>query len=347
MSRIDTRQWKAFPLVELFDMSNTKSIVQKDIIPDSGTIPYVTASEKNNGVLTYISCVPEWMERGECIMIGGKTLTFTYQESDFCSNDSHNIALYAKHESYVNQRIYLFLIVALRAALYQKYSWGDSISMKRIIVDEVYLPVTASGQPDLDYMDSYMQHVMNEATASLAKLALADDTKTMVDIHEWADFKIGELFEVTKGTRLTKAQMRPGGIRFIGSSAMRNGWTTSIANDEHLHPANTLTVCYNGSVGETFYQDEQFWASDDVNVLYPKFSMTENIGLFIAPLIRSIGQRYAFVDKWRMEIMRNDVIKLPVTSSCQPDWDYMDSYMASVFSDSEEALRHLTSTLSR
>ena len=303
-------------------MSNTKSIVQKDIIPDSGTIPYVTASEKNNGVLTYISCVPEWMERGECIMIGGKTLTFTYQESDFCSNDSHNIALYAKHESYVNQRIYLFLIVALRAALYQKYSWGDSISMKRIIVDEVYLPVTASGQPDLDYMDSYMQHVMNEATASLAKLALADDTKTMVDIHEWADFKIGELFEVTKGT-------------------------TSIANDEHLHPANTLTVCYNGSVGETFYQDEQFWASDDVNVLYPKFSMTENIGLFIAPLIRSIGQRYAFVDKWRMEIMRNDVIKLPVTSSCQPDWDYMDSYMASVFSDSEEALRHLTSTLSR
>ncbi|WP_455119390.1 restriction endonuclease subunit S [Rothia dentocariosa] len=173
MSRIDTRQWKAFPLVELFDMSNTKSIVQKDIIPDSGTIPYVTASEKNNGVLTYISCVPEWIEKGECIMIGGKTLTFTYQESDFCSNDSHNIALYAKDEGYVNQRIYLFLIVALRAALYQKYSWGDSISMKRIIVDEIYLPVTSSGQPDWDYMDSYMASVLSDSEETLRHLTSA------------------------------------------------------------------------------------------------------------------------------------------------------------------------------
>ena len=169
MSRIDTRQWKAFPL----DMSNTKSIVQKDIIPDSGTIPYVTASEKNNGVLTYISCVPEWIEKGECIMIGGKTLTFTYQESDFCSNDSHNIALYAKDEGYVNQRIYLFLIVALRAALYQKYSWGDSISMKRIIVDEIYLPVTSSGQPDWDYMDSYMASVLSDSEETLRHLTSA------------------------------------------------------------------------------------------------------------------------------------------------------------------------------
>ena len=42
---------------------------------------------------------------------------------------------------------------------------------------------------------------------------------------------------------------------------------------------NKITVCYNGSVGETFYQDQPFLASDDVNVLYPKFDMTKEIRL--------------------------------------------------------------------
>lgn len=139
--------------------------------------------------------------------------------------------------------------------------------------------------------------------------------------------------------------MREGNNRFIGSSAMCNGLTTQIANDEKLHPANTITVCYNGSVGETFYQDESFWASDDVNVLYPKFDMTENIGLFIAPLIRSIGQRYAFVDKWRLDIMKKDCIKLPIDGKGNPDWTYIDSYMQSVIQDAGSNIETLSKAL--
>lgn len=162
-----------------------------------------------------------------------------------------------------------------------------------------------------------------------------------IDTSEWREFEIGKLFDIVKGTRLTKANMIKGSIRFIGSSAMNNGLTTLIANDEKLHPANTITVCYNGSVGETFYQDKLFWASDDVNVLYPRFAMTKNVGLFIAPLIRSTGQRYAFVDKWRMDVMKKDCIKLPVDSKGSPDWAYMDSFMAEVMKESEACLENL------
>lgn len=45
---------------------------------------------------------------------------------------------------------------------------------------------------------------------------------------------------------------------------MNNGCTAMVGNTENMHPANTITVCYNGSVGETFYQDRPFLASDDV-----------------------------------------------------------------------------------
>ena len=170
MNSIETTSWRTFPLVDVFEMSNTKSIVQRDIIPDSGTTPYVTASEKNNGVLTYISCPPEWLDNGGCIIIGGKTLTFTYQEQDFCSNDSHNIALYVKGEKQVSECVHLFLIAALRASLRQKYSWSDSISMKRIVNDEMKLPASSDGKPDWDYMDSYMQDILDTSKEALSHL---------------------------------------------------------------------------------------------------------------------------------------------------------------------------------
>lgn len=151
-----------------------------------------------------------------------------------------------------------------------------------------------------------------------------------IDVNGWASFAIGDLFNVVKGTRLTKAAMLPGDIHFIGSSAMNNGVTAHIGNDEHLHPANTITVCYNGSVGESFYQDEPFWASDDVNVLYPKFEMTRNIALFITPLLREVGRSYSYIDKWKQDAMAADSILLPTTFNGSPDWAYMDKLMAVV-----------------
>ena len=70
MERIDTYGWKKFRLDSIFIMKNTKSVVQKDVKPNSGKIPYVTASNNNNGVLMFIGCPPEWIDDGDCIMIG-------------------------------------------------------------------------------------------------------------------------------------------------------------------------------------------------------------------------------------------------------------------------------------
>ena len=132
--------------------------------------------------------------------------------------------------------------------------------------------------------------------------------------------------------------MKPGKIKFIGSSAMNNGLTAMIGNTENLHPANTITVCYNGSVGETFYQDAPFWASDDVNVLYPKFKMNRNIALFIAPLIKAVSYKYNFVDKWKQEVMASEEIKIPVNTDGEPDWEYMDSYIKDILNNANQNL---------
>ena len=151
-----------------------------------------------------------------------------------------------------------------------------------------------------------------------------------IDIQNWEPFKLETLFDIVKGSRLTKKDMKEGDIRYIGATAFNNGITNHIGNNEETHPAGTVTVCYNGSIGQTYYQDKEFWATDDVNVLYPKFPMNKYAALFIAPLIRSVGRNYAYTDKWKIEDMKASVIYLPTKDNNQPNWEYIEQYMKAV-----------------
>lgn len=350
MAKIDTSGWREFLVGELFDIHPTKAYKMTNAqLMDDGDNPVVVNSSYNNGIGGYST--QEATEKGGMITFSDTTTAdaIFYQPNDFVGYP-HVQGMYPKGkyaEKWNEKQLLFFVAVFRKAAFLCGFDYAYKFTREIASAMEVSLPVDASGEPDWAYMDEYMSAVMRESEVSLESLRLADEKKTPVEISQWKEFQIGELFKIVKGTRLTKANMREGNNRFIGSSAMNNGLTTLIANDEKLHPANTLTVCYNGSVGETFYQDEPFWASDDVNVLYPKFSMTKNVGLFIAPLIRFVGQRYAFVDKWRMDVMEKDCIKLPVDSCGCPNWAYMDEYMSAVLSKAEDSLMHLRQVMAK
>ena len=143
----------------------------------------------------------------------------------------------------------------------------------------------------------------------------------------WKYFKYDEIFEIKKGKRLTKADMIDGDINYIGASDSNNGITAKISNDKYIHPANTITVSYNGSIAEAFYQPKYFWATDDVNVLYPKFILTPEIALFLCTLIHKEKYRFNYGRKWDKEIMQQSKIKLPVCINNTPDWKWIESYI--------------------
>lgn len=152
-----------------------------------------------------------------------------------------------------------------------------------------------------------------------------------IDMSSWRSFAIGNLFEILKGTRLTKADMIPGDINFIGASAMNNGITHRIGNEEAIHPGHVITVNYNGSIGAAFWQEERFWASDDVNILRPRFSpMSRETAMFFLPLLRKAGMGHDFKDKWKKEDMERDKIPLPADPSGNPDYAFMERYMTNV-----------------
>lgn len=140
--------WKEFPIKDVFDVKNTHNILLSEIVENPGTTPYLCASAENNSVSSYISYKEQLLERGKCVFIGGKTFVVSYQQMDFFSNDSHNLALYPKHIVPSRENL-LYLVTCVFKSLKYKYSWGDSVSKTKILGDTITLPVSKKGLADL------------------------------------------------------------------------------------------------------------------------------------------------------------------------------------------------------
>ncbi len=148
-----------------------------------------------------------------------------------------------------------------------------------------------------------------------------------METKAWKWFRYDQIFEIKKGKRLTKADMVDGDIPYIGATDSNNGITARVSNSEHLHSANTITVSYNGSIAEAYYQTKMFWATDDVNVLYPKFEMTPFSALFLTTIINKEKYRFNYGRKWDKELMQVSKIKLPIDKTENPDWQWIENYV--------------------
>ena len=173
-------KFEEFNVVDLFDVKNSGNILSRDIIENSGVTPYLCASAENNGVSSYISYDEKYLDKGNCVFIGGKTFVVTYQEKDFYSNDSHNLVLSLKNEEEKSKLNQLYLVTCVNKSLKHKYSWGDSISNRKIQTDKVSLP-TQNNQPNYAIMEIFI--------SAIQKLVIKE-------VVLYADRKIKETREV-------------------------------------------------------------------------------------------------------------------------------------------------------
>ncbi len=142
----------------LFNVKNSGNILSRDIIENSGEVPYLCAGIENNAVSSYITYDRKYIDKGNCIFIGGKTFVVTYQEKDFYSNDSHNLVLYLKNEEKRNKLNQLYLVTCINKSLGYRYSWGDSVSNKKIQMDKIMLP-TQDQQPNYAIMETFISAI--------------------------------------------------------------------------------------------------------------------------------------------------------------------------------------------
>lgn len=343
MAKVDTAGWKQFRLGDLFPLVNSKPYHAQFLEEDESGVRYVTRTMFDNGVKCYVQKEERFqVNPAGTISFGAENADFFYQNEPYITGNK----MYYLDTQGLTENACLFLKSILQVTFTYQFSFSEGMIPARIKDEMISLPVTPDGQPDWAYMDAYMSEVLKkeevfaEHLASLTAEAVVDGHK--LDTSGWKAFRIEELFEIRKGRRLTKAAQIEGDTAFIGATMFNNGVTAFIGNNEYVFPGHCLSVCYNGAVGVTFFQKDDFWASDDVNALYSKTAVSDLCLMFMAPLIEQVGkQNFAYVDKWTQELMAVSEIYLPVTSDGQPDWAWMEQYMQQQMDKAEALVEHL------
>ena len=308
------------PVSQIFDVRYGHSL-QLNALEKSNHkngVAFVSRKMGTNGVSAYVAPIDEVIPAPagdmSCALGGNGVLTTYIQEADFyCGRD---VAILRPRVSMTKQQM-LFYCRCIKLNRY-RYSYGRQANrtLSKLLVptiDEIPSWVDAS---DLNQIDG--------ANAACCKAQVSE-----IAPCKWGTFRYDALFRIEKGSRLTKKQMTEGKIPFVGAINTNNGHRQYVAAKPN-HEGNTITVNYNGSVAESFYQSAEFWASDDVIVLYPQFNLNPYVGMFLCALIRQEKFRFNYGRKWNLERMSESIIRLPVISKGEPDWKFMEGYIKSL-----------------
>lgn len=310
------------PVSELFEIVYGHSLELNRLSllgREQGGVAFVSRKMGDNGISAYVAPIagtaPCPAGLLTCALSGNGVLSTFYQDEPFYTG--YHIAVLRPLVPMTKQQLlfYCYCIVSNR----YRFSYGRQANrtLKNILV------------PALDELPAYVAGT-DVAQYDGCDASASESQPWALDVSGWRPYRFSELFDIRKGQRLTKANMRPGSIPYIGASDTANGTTARIGQPP-IHSGETISVSYNGSVAEAFYQPEPYWATDDVNVLYPRgFRLTPEIGLFFCTLIRLEKYRFNYGRKWHLERMRESIIKLPVTTTGEPDWGFMERYIKSL-----------------
>lgn len=308
---------KLVKVSDLFEIRYGTNLELNALDEVAGGIAFVSRTTKNNGVSARVACVSEVspMPAGTLtVALGGTPMTTFLQDEPYYTG--RDVAVLASFEPMAREEL-LYYAACLAANRY-RFSYGRQANRSLgglLVPAREEVPAWArSGQAT---KPSGLWPGISDSAFLLAPPSI-----DKLNTSAWKSFSFEQLFDIKKGKRLTKDDMAPGSTAFIGATDSNNGVTARIAN-EPLHPSGTITVSYNGSVGEAFFQPEPFWASDDVNVFYPRFKMSREVALFLVTLIRLEKFRYNYGRKWTLETMKQSTLRLPVDEAGAPDFDAM------------------------
>lgn len=203
------------------------------------SINFVSRTEKNNGISAFVVKNEEIRENSAntiSVAVGGSVLATFLQPEPYYTG-FHILVLTPKIK--MSQIELLFYCKCISSNKY-KYNYGRQANKT---LKEIMLP---SEMPN-DFKRIKL------STISLPNSKPIIQKELELHSENWRWFEIQELFEIKKGKRLTKADMIEGHTPFIGSIESNNGYREYI-DQEPIHTGNTITVNYNGSVAEAFYQ---------------------------------------------------------------------------------------------
>ena len=148
-----------------------------------------------------------------------------------------------------------------------------------------------------------------------------------MDTSSWKWFRYTDIFRISGSKTTPVADLETyckGVFPYVTTQAVNNG-VEGFYN--YCTEKGCVLTVDSAVLGFCSYQENDFSASDHVEVLTPLFNMNRYIALFLVTLINKEQYRYNYGRKCSQIKLRKSRIKLPVTAEGTPDWNYMETFI--------------------
>lgn len=331
---MDTSSWKWFRYDEIFDINSFRGDTLQDL--KEGDIPYISTTEDNNGVIGHVDATSFCDGNKITVSRNGSVGISFYQPYKFYPSPD-DIRIFTLKDNVLNPYIGLFLCVLIEKERY-RYTYGRKFGTNRMKTSLIKLPVTPEGTPDWKYMEDFVKDQIIPQLPKKAQrvwLQKYDTTPQKqedmkLNTQDWKWFNYTDLF-IISGSKTTPIEeletYGKGKYPYVTTQAVNNG--VEGYYNYCTEKGGVLTVD-SAVLGFCSYQENDFSASDHVEVLTPLFEMNRYIAIFLVTLINKEQYRYSYGRKCSQIKLRNSKIKLPATPSGEPDWKFMEDYIKSL-----------------
>ena len=358
-------------------MNSSKKIyhaINVTIIPtqEEGYYPYVVRQKSNNGIRGYIKEDLQTLNPENTITFAQDTAELFWQSQPYFTGNKVKVMTVKDKE--MTESLSLFLISTLKRA-FSNFSYVTSYTVDNIKSVVIQLPIQPTIDPehkyhpngyipDWDYMEAFMEQINQQAQARLdeykeGKLEYTTlDSKigyTPVDTESWAEFKVGDLFEkldlkckktdFQKNNDLSKIKTDEFNLPLVNAKQGNNGIMYYGREEDWEYAEMTIDIVSDGAVsaGNVYPQPHKTGILYNAYLIKPlKKDITENHLIFLATVIESyVKQKYSYENKCIWKKLSLDKIQLPIDSTGQPDWNYMEAFMKKINQQAKAKLNQL------
>jgi len=161
---LSDRKWIWFGYQEVFDI--VKGYYNNRPKIDINGIPFISATENNNGITDYVirDGTKIFLAKSITVSNDGSVGNAFYQEKEFtCSHSINVIRLNKKYNKELNQYIALFLIPLVQKEKY-RFGYGFKWRIERMKESKIKLPIDENSNPDWQFMEDYIKSLPYSAS---------------------------------------------------------------------------------------------------------------------------------------------------------------------------------------